>query len=370
MADYTYQTFDLVTGLILTELPLTTSSLPESLNNFDQAKFNLPINDSTKLPAGWSYALLPGRTGIVALRNTSVIWAGIIWDINTANGGQALDLSCTTVVGFFAYQTLDVDTPFVQVDQHTIARTLGQYVATQPGGNLNIAWGTDLSGILRDRTEYYGVEHKSIFDLWRQLAGVVNGIDFRVTTIKSSGSQVQHTFQVGSPLGLGPDISGLIFDYTDEPNAAGSGNIDSYAVARPGFTTAVWVIGAGEGVDMVQTLVENTALLNSGFPRVVKVLSKKSVSDVSILQDYGNAELSMAGDFMPQVTLLGSVYPQIGTYSVGDFCQLRITSPEFPRQADGTPGLVLTARIYSRDTDPNTDRVKLTLQPLDNVEEQ
>lgn len=364
-AGYEYHTFDLASGGIIAELPLECPSMEESLNNFDQVKFTLPLNDSSKLPVGWQYSYTPKRTGIVALRDGSVVWSGIIWDKNTADNGLAVELDCMSLVGFYAYQTLDEDMPFLQIDQHTIARNLGAYADSLPGGNIRVDWGSGLSGTLRDRTEYFGSEHRSILEIWRQLAGVVGGIDFRIQTEKISGREVQHFFKVGTPLGLAAAESGFIFDYTDEPNVTGSGNVDTYDVSSPGLVTAVWVLGAGEGVDMASVLVENTPLLTSGFPRVVRVLSKKSVSDPDTLYGYAVAELQESGKVTPEVTVQGDSWPAIGTYQLGDFCQLRITSPEYPRQADGTPGLVLFARIYRRSINPNTDQVKLTLQPLD-----
>lgn len=364
-AEYEYYTFDLATKAIIQELPLEASELTESLNNFDQVRFSLPLNDTSKLPLGWQYSVTAKRTGIVALRDGQAVWSGIIWEANTANNGLAKELLCITLIGFYAYQTLDVDMPFNQVDQHTIVRAIGQYNDTLPGGNIGVDWGTGLSGTLRDRNEYFGAEHKSILDIWRGLAGVNGGVDFRIQTDKISGQYVSHTFKVGTPLGISALESGFVFDYTDEPGVTGSGNIDEYDIAAPGLVTAVWVIGAGEGVDMASVLVENTPLLNSGFPRIVRVLTKKSVSDPDTLAGHAVAELKEAGKITPEVTVQGDSWPAIGTYNIGDFCQLRITSPEYPRQADGTPGLVLSARIYRRSINPNTDQVKLTLQPLD-----
>lgn len=369
MAPYTYEIFDLATGLIREELPLTCTDLPESLNNFDQTKFGLALEDTSILPAGWQTAILERRTGILALRDGRAVWSGIIWAVDSDRNGLGVSLTCISLIGFFAYQTLDVDTPFLQVDQHDIVRSLGQYVETQPGGDLGINWGSGLSGVLRDRTEYYGIEHKTILELWRQLAGVINGVDFRIWTDKVSGSQVEHYFQVGSPLGLPARQSGFIFEYLDEPNGRG-GNIQAYSVSRPGGFNAVWCVGAGEGSDMVQVLEEDNNLLMSGFPRVTRVISHKSVSDPDILRAYAQAELLKARQTIPSIVVSGDIEPAIGSYQVGDFTQIRIVSPEFPRLMDGSPGYVSSVRIYKRSINPQTDQVSLTLQPLESPTEE
>lgn len=368
MATYTYEVFDLLTGLIRAQLPLRCTELPESLNNFDQCKMGLDLEDVSKLPIDWAQAILERRTGVIALRDDQVVWSGIIWSVDTARNGLGVDLTCISLVGFFAFQTLDIDMPFTQVDQHTIVRQLGQYIETQSGGDLNIVWGTDLSGTLRDRLEYFGTEHKTILELWRQLADVIGGVDFRIRTNKISGSQVEHVFQVGSPLGLPASLSGFIFEYLDEPNGRG-GNIEAYSVSRPGGFNAVWCLGAGEGSDMVQVLVEDTTLLGSGFGRVTRVISRKSVSTPEVLVEHAEAELVKARQTIPTITVAGDREPAIGTYQIGDFAQIRIVSPEFPRGADGLPGYIASVRIYKRIINPDTDRVSLVLQPLESPEE-
>lgn len=366
MTIYVYETFDLSTGLIMAELPLSCSALPETLNTFDTASFEMQVSDTTKLPKGWQYSITPGRTGVIALADgVKTVWCGVIWSIDTSQNGQAIKLSCTTLAGFYQYQTLDADQSFTATDQHTIARAMGQYVDTQPGGNIGVNWGTDLSGVLRDRNEYFGSEHKSIIDIWIGLAGVINGIDFRFRTDKISGSQVAHYFLVGSPLGLGPKSSGFVFDYVDSPGRQPGGNIISYSVTRPGGPTAVWVLGAGEGTDMVSYLLVDTSTIAAGYPRVTQVLSHKSVSDVETLVGYAQSAIQTGRDFLPEATVRGDSYPEIGTYQIGDYAQLRITSPEFPPMPDGRPGYVDTVRIYRRSIDPNTDAITLTFQSLD-----
>lgn len=353
---YTYQTFDLATRLIMEEIPFEVKDLPDTLNGPAVARFRLPIYDGSGLPKDWQYAVIPGRTGVVAIRDGIVVWSGILWESQTADNGQAKEYVVPSMVGFYAHQTLDADMPFNQVDQHTIARNLGAYVDTQAGGNIGVSWGTGLSGILRDRTEWLGSEHNTILELWQSLSNIENGIDFRIETTKTSGSQVSHAFIVGSPLGAtGANL--LAFDFHDEAVHHG-GNILSYVVNEFAATNAVWGLGAGEGVDMLQVLGEKTALLSSGWPRIVDRITHKSVSELETLQGHVALQLSEAGQPVPEIVVDGSVSPKIGEYRAGDHVSLRIKSPEFPM------GFTGTYRIYSTSIDPINDTCKITFQKV------
>lgn len=368
MSRYTYLTYDLGTQLVLEELPLVAGDLPDALNGVEGVRLTLPLQDTSKLPAGWQYTILPGRTGIVALRdNTWVAWSGVLWDVNTGNNGSTLELSCTNLAGYYAYQTLDQDMPFTAVDQNTIARSLGQYVDTQLGGNIGVTWGSELSGILRDRLEYFGSDHKTILELWQGLASVDAGIDFRFRTELVSSSQVRHDFLVGSPLGQSFASSGIVFDFLREEGFPQGGSITDYKVHRRAKTNAVWALGAGNGSDRLQVLQEDTAALTGGFPRITKIVSRTSVLETDILTGHALYEITQSGRPLPDITVIGSASPSLGEWALGDFCRIDIVSPEFPRTITGDPGFTTEARIYSSKINPNNDTVALGLQLLEGV---
>lgn len=364
MSRYSYLTFDLGTQLVLEELPLVGNELPDGLNTSYNAKFVLPLGDTSKLPSGWDYTILPGRTGIVALRDsTAVVWSGVVWDVDTVKNGSGVELSCTNLAGYYAYQTLDANMPFAATDQHTIARSLGQYVDTQAGGDIGVDWGTSLSGIPRDRLEYLGTDHKTILELWQGLAGVDEGIDFRFQTRMVGSSAVAHDFLVGSPLGQSLEDSGIVFDFLRETGHPQGGNIAEYKVHRGARFNAVWALGAGSGADKAQVQVEDTAALAADFPRITKTLSYTSVAETDTLEGHALYALSQSGRPLPDITVISSEFPMIGEYQPGDFCRVEITSPEFPRRL-GAPGFSTVARIYDRVIDPKTDTAKIGLQLL------
>jgi len=351
---YRYLAYDLLTGILLEELPLRDVSFELRLNGAGAFSATMPTGFRTRSGVSLNRIYLgatePLQTALYVERDGVLVWGGWIIGRGRSSENGTITLAGADFFSFLNRQTIETTFTFtVGVDdQFDIVRALVDWLQAQGGGNIALAVTAGDSGVTRDRT-YYGYEAKNLGEAISQLAAVADGFDFAVDVGYSSGFPTK-TLSLHYPSrGRALADTGHVFET--------GRNILTYDWPEDGARTAnrVIALGAGDGIDMLTTVAARTDLIDLGYPRLSSVLSLKDVSVASTLAGHAQAEVDAYGlpTVAPTVTVQAGAEPSVGSWIVGDQARIRIEDDDlFPAQADGSAGLDVVRRIVAATIRP------------------
>lgn len=376
MATYRYIFADLLTNAVLAELPLKKVTFDSKLNDIGSLSGSLPMADSqvTKLQP-WSNTP-GGRTALYVDRQGVLVWGGIVVTRRYSGGSNApggsgaymLDIGASEMFWYFRdKRAITADVTFTNIEQLTIATNLINTAQAVASGNIGasvLSINPSGTSVLRTQT-WRGSDRKKVGQALMDTAVLDNGFDWQLRI--GYGLAGQPAGVPGKQLALGyPRLgnpfttSGWVFEFP--------GNIVDYSWPEDSALQAVtaYVQGTGSGAAMIQSSNTVTSLLDAGYPLLEEVFAAKDQVDpnaiaaraVSFAKAYSNPVT------LPQLLVRADMDPVLGSYSVGDDCLLRLTSPQFPAVAGG-PGYTGFWRIIQMQVQPQDDgqpeRVTLTL---------
>ena len=328
MATYRYLAHDLRTNAALADLPLSDVTYSESLNNPGDFSATLPLYDDAR---NLLSATQPERTAVYIERDGAIVGGAIIWGRSRSATGP-VRLTGAGWWSYFRRQNLRVTLTYAATDQLTIARGLVNAALAQPGGDIGVTVGSEVSGVLRDRT-YQAFELKQTAEAVEQLAACDNGFDFAVDTNQDRTK----TLRLGYPRrGRIAGTTGIVFE-------AGK-NLVNYDVTEDGTRSArtFTAIGSGDGQDMLLSTNTRTDLIDAGFPITSDTGAFKDVIVQATLDAHARAGANaraVTPTFWKVTVDPDDIDGGIGTFITGDDVLLTIGNDDnFPRQSDGTPG--------------------------------
>ncbi|CAB4201928.1 hypothetical protein UFOVP1360_8 [uncultured Caudovirales phage] len=306
---------DALTGEVRGELPLIDVKQTEVLNLPGSLTLGMALDPRRMNITAETVA--PWRTIVYLLRDDSVLGCGaFVLGHQMDVGGNSITLSCVGIGEYFRHRYLRQDLMQVGIDQALIVKALIDYAQAQSGGNIGVT--TDYitaTGVLRDRTDWFGYARKNIGGLIADLAAVSNGFNFRyrsrrsgqvyvtdlTTSYPATGRVTNHVFELGGNV----EVMGATVDGKDMVNFAesiGGGNAD----AAP--------IGAATNADSLNT----TPLLES-------VTTYSDISDPSTLLAKSQRDIVIGSDpvTLPTLRISPDGDPGIGQYVVGDRVRVR-----------------------------------------------
>lgn len=378
MATYTYLICKAHDGLILDELPLSTTSLPRQIAIDTTAQFSLPLSDPRVGPQ-WAGLVDPRRVPLlVVLRDQLPAWAGII---TGARGVQTMELEVISLEGWLArraYPIPGLDINWDQRDQFDIARGIVKTAGGTDaffGDNLGMIINADqtpaASGVIRDR-HYLKDDPSDSLTRLQQLGLVRKGFEWTLELdYTPGGTNVFPRLVMAYPT-MG--IRNPSPEWRFEMGVGGKGgNVVDYDVqidcSLGKFATEVSSTGAGEGeAKLISTpAIDNAWEAEIGL-RVYEQTSYPTVKIKDTLDDHAFADLDRLkrGETIARARVRaggvtgGDLDPMFGQYHLGDDARLIIEdSPRHPRKADGSPGLDFLTRIIGWNLDPTTDTVDI-----------
>lgn len=353
MATYRYLFADLRTNKVLAELPVRRPHFELGLPRAGSFSATLPLTDPKITALDPINATIPTRTAIYVDRDGVLLWGGIIWTRRYKSATKTLELAGAEFRSYFDHRDIVVTASYAGADQLAIARALVTDAQAYTGGDIGISVGTQVSGVLRDRT-YNGYELKNLGEALTQLSEVENGFDLAVDVAYVAGVPTK-TLSLGYPRrGRRAPDSGWLFDYP--------GNIADYDWPEDGTAMATTrrATGAGDQQGMLVASATDPSLIDAGYPLLEDVRAYGDVVIQSTLQAHANADLAASKQILtlPTLTVRADMDPTIGTYIVGDDARVRITDERFPAGVDGF------FRIVNIAVDPQDDgpeKVVLTL---------
>lgn len=126
---------------------------------------------------------------------------GVLWTAAVQSDCRG-NLSVGTQAGiwdtYLSHRLLYDTFTATQVDQYDIVRRLLHYVQSTPGGDIGTEYGTETSGMLRDRT-YCRYDLPLVRDLIDQLSAVEDGFEWRIGSHRDADGRRVKRLRLGSP---------------------------------------------------------------------------------------------------------------------------------------------------------------------------
>jgi hypothetical protein len=209
------------------------------------------------------------------------------------------------------------DGHFLAVDQATIAKSLIDHHQAKGGGDFGIdTSNVELTGVLRDRTEYDPWRGVNVFETVAALAACENGFDFDV-------DPVTRQFRVYFPQRGRP-----MLNVTFDPS-----NIVAFGRSRDSSQQASSVLGFGDGMEELTVRTsrqDSTAIAKYGLTE--KPYRAQGVSDVTTLDEQlrGVLDDSLESPNIITVTVRPTENMPFGSFWLGDEIQVLWPSPYRP----------------------------------------
>lgn len=376
---YSYLFCDLSTDTVLAELPLRDVKYSTELNGIGALTATVPYNDDT-IPLDPDTATRPSRTALYVDRDGVIVWAGIVWTRDRADGGKAIQAAeflsyyqRRTVKTTLATDTsLITNTEFVPdgqrlyVDQRYTVWSLLRYANTQPYGDI----GVTVSNIAVEpptgvtcTVAYYGYERPAIYDAIAALAAADDGFDFGVEVFWTQPANNDPPARVKRARVWYPRRgrqsaaeSGLVFS-----NGGPEPSILSYDWPENGteMATEVSALGAGNGEAKLISVQPATDLLAAGYPLIEAVTTYSDVLEQPRLDATARADLAARtqADVQPSFEVMADADPMFGSYTVGDVA-LFVIEPDQQSPASRQQEL----RILSIETTATAGSERVTLK--------
>lgn len=357
-AELRYLFGNLDTRQVIAELPLTGVSMTRKLNDWGTFRGTVYFDTSGIDNSLTASATVPGRNFVICERDGVPIWDGIVWSSTYDSQAKVMNLTARSYEAYAEKCIVDVDFIRTNSDQRNIFCDLWRQLQGPSNRNLSIDIPSTIFDMQVPRDlSILATEFKTFASGMSAMADNEDGFDWTIVTTKSNNQYVR-TLQIGYPL-LGIQnitASPLGFDYP--------GNILNYykSSSMTNAGTHAYLLGAGEGSDMVYGVAIQTDLLNSGFKRFDVVDARK---DIESGYTIGTMAERMGVLRRPPLTvfkafLKADLEPVFGSYGLGDAATLNIVDAVHPN------GLAVQARMvafeYRPSSDDSVDSVELIFQ--------
>lgn len=333
----------LANGSIIAELALTSVSMEKKLNDYGTFRGTLRFDTSGVDNQDIVDATVPGNCFIIAERDDSPVWEGIVWTRVYDSQGKDLNITARSYEGYPERRLIDSDISFTGVEQRNIFISLWNSLQSSPNSYLAINVPSNFAaGINRD-VSVKASEYKNYLQIMSGLANGVDGFDWTIDTYRQNDTYYR-VLRIGTPL-LGAKASGIGFDYP--------GNVTNYwkTDGMSNAATNLYVLGAGEGEDMITGQHEQSDLLNTGYRRYDMTYARKDISKQqqinSIAEQIGNQRRAPLSTL--KVVVKGDVDPEFGSYALGDTVNVAIRDCRHPN------GITSSARIVAFSYSPQSD---------------
>lgn len=270
--EYRYIFFDLLTRKVLEELPLYGVSLSRQIAKSAQGTGSFKLGTGMFSDPDLLAATLPGKCGMVALRDSIPVWGGIIWNRTYNSEALTMELSMSTFESAFSRIKMLSQFSATQTDQTTIFLNLINMLQGQPYNNFG--WNTSgiqPTGILRNLSVDVN-EHHMFQDPIDTLMQQSQTFEWTMDPVINSDGTIGVNIRTGYPY-LGYLTAPSTFDYPGQagdyywPEGANNGGV------------RLTYLGKGEGSSMMFAMVDDVAREAAGYPAWDVIVSNKNIAD-------------------------------------------------------------------------------------------
>ena len=320
---YTCYAVEVVTGTMITELPLTDVSAQVRLTSAGTFTASLPLAHYERRSDAQNMldVTTPGKYSVVLDFDGQIVGEWIIWKRQRTIGSDVVQLSGSELVSLLDHRVMPGWT-YAGVEQLAIATQLARegFIGATSGVGITAAVQFPAyvpSGQLRDRT--YVQLDGMIGTRLRELSQVDGGFDYWLSTAWNPASSIlslSRSFMLAYPR------AGVDKDFTFElgGNLASAG-LDEDAVI---LASRAFAIGATTNDVLLFGERDSTALTAQGYPLLDRTGSWTSVIDQATIDGYAQSLLDASRSaFQPvSVVVYGTRDPVFGQYVLGDCVQI------------------------------------------------
>lgn len=357
MAMVRYLFGNMATNEIIAELPLQSVSMDRQLNDYGVFRGTTYLDQTDVSNQDIIEATLPGRTFVVCELDNVPVWDGIVWTRTYDSQGKDLNLTARTYEGYFEKNLIATSFGRTATEQRQIVADLINNLQADPNRNLGLVVpsGFDTT-VLRDLS-VLSTDFKNYLEV---ISGITDGVDGFDWTIDTQHDPVTgeylRTVRFGYPTLGALDSGNLTFDYP--------GQVTNYW-QTDGMTNAAtdfFLLGAGEGSDMLVGAAEQTDMLTGGHKRYDAVVSRKDITDQASLNSMAT---QLGKQRRPPYTTIkfntkGDLDPVFGSYGLGDNCSISIVDPRHP---DGFTRIArVIAWVFRPASDDSTAEAELVFE--------
>lgn len=326
MTDYRYIFGSLISEQVIEEVPLYGVIMNMEINRGGDFQGTFQLDQTGKRNDDLIAACIPGQTWVACERNGACVWHGYIWSRTYSAQSKSVQLFAQTFDHYPKKRINHQDLSY-SADPKNIFIDLWSRMQSVSGGNMNI----NLPGLFATTNtvdlEVLATDFKYYDNLMSSLSDGALGFDWYIATTKD-GIHYRKDLIIGSPnLGVGINDGMNVFEYP--------GNITQYYLTEPmaDAGTDIYVVGAGEGSDMIVGSAFDTVPVSTGIsPRWEVVVNRKDVNSQVLADSLAQQELNARRAPMPVIKIYvkGNLTPEFGSYGLGDTCHIRIKDPRWP----------------------------------------
>ena len=369
---YRYLFADLLTNVIIAELPLTEVSFGSQLNQAGSFQGHILLSGIDIVGFNIADSTIPTKCAVYVDRDGVLVWGGVIWSRSYQSTNQVLSLQAREFESYFEKRRITTTQVFTNIDQLSIAQNLISLAQSALYGNIGVQVGIETSAVLVSRT-YYDYEKKTVYSALQDLSRAENGFDFNIDVAYNGSGTPTKTLNLGFPrtgtVYSATSQSALLFEFP-------SGNVIEYEYPEDGSLVAntLYALGAGSNEGKLEVTYQDTTYLTAGWALYEEQANYSDVTDATYLTQLAEGEVSAIVYPPTIIKIVVPAYenPIFGTYSIGDDARLRITDARFPSTGVGTAiqaGLDSVYRIVGIQVQPGEngpERVTLTLTETTN----
>jgi hypothetical protein len=342
---YRYLFADLLTNVILAELPVTGVSFTQQLNSAGTLQGHLLLSGINATQENVANATIPGRCAIYVDRNGILVWGGIIWSREYNSSTQELSFNAREFLSYFERRRITTTNVFTNIDQIKVALNLIQGAASVPFGNIGLLYNKDplsqgSSGVLVSRT-YYSYELKSVLSAIQDLSKQTNGFDFAIDVYYDGDGNPAKSFNTYYPR------NGTAYSSTSKTAPVfqfPAGNIIEYSYPEDASIAAntIYALGAGSNEGKLIAMASDSTKFAAGWALLEDQANYSDVTDATVLAGLATGQIT-AVSYPPttlKLTVPPFIDPTLGSYEVSDDVRVIILDDRFPSGLDSIYRLV------------------------------
>lgn len=326
MTDYRYIFGTLRTEQVIEEIACYGVIMNMAINLGGDFQGTFQLDQTGKDNDSLLSACVPGKTWIAVERNGVAIWHGYIWSRVYSAQSKSVQLFAQSFEHYPKKRIIRSDLTYSGVDQRNIFRDLWDQMQAPVGGNANINVPSAFSTLVPIDLTILATEFKYYDNVMTSLSNAVDGFDWYISVTKD-GILYRKDLRIGYPtLGTSESPGMTVFEYP--------GNITQYYLTEPmaDAGTHIYVIGAGEGSDMLIGTYINTDAISGGSLIWDANVSRKDINSQELLDGLAAQEGHIRTPPMSviKMNVKGNLAPEFGSYNLGDACKIVIRDPRWP----------------------------------------